>query len=191
MVFINAILLFCIAFQVFGEGSTPKEEQCKCRSCQFIETGVQQLSPFCTFDLFVRVFHLFVRVCLVFYLFYLVVVVVVVVVVVGGWWWLVVVVVLFSTVPSPRSDVLHCLSQLHDLDVPIVEDVTALGDLPAFFNAEADVIVDGIFGFSFQGEPRPPFQGILEALSSKKVALKVAIFFFAPYSKIPPPSLRH
>jgi NAD(P)H-hydrate repair Nnr-like enzyme with NAD(P)H-hydrate epimerase domain len=52
-----------------------------------------------------------------------------------------------------------------------VEDVTTLGDLSAFFNAEADVIVDGIFGFSFQGEPRPPFQNILEALSSQKVAL--------------------
>lgn len=57
-----------------------------------------------------------------------------------------------------KKDIYQRLSkQLQDLDVQFVDDFDkALGN--------ADVVVDAIFGFSFEGEVREPFGKVVEAL---------------------------
>jgi NAD(P)H-hydrate repair Nnr-like enzyme with NAD(P)H-hydrate epimerase domain len=51
------------------------------------------------------------------------------------------------------------VTQLESLDVPFV-DVGDLVDKP--LADRFDVVVDAIFGFSFKGVPRAPFDGIVE-----------------------------
>ena len=53
-------------------------------------------------------------------------------------------------------------TQLRNLDVPFAEDFGKALD-------ETDQVVDAIFGFSFSGEVREPFPGIIEALEKTKV----------------------
>ena len=53
-------------------------------------------------------------------------------------------------------------TQLRQLDVPFAEDFG--GALK-----EADYVVDSIFGFSFSGEVREPFPGIIRALEETRV----------------------
>lgn len=52
--------------------------------------------------------------------------------------------------------------QLEQLKIPFISDFSAQV-------AQADVIVDAIFGFSFSGEVREPFPGVIRALETSKV----------------------
>ncbi|KAK7985689.1 YjeF N-terminal domain-containing protein [Apiospora saccharicola] len=62
-----------------------------------------------------------------------------------------------------KSDLYQRLAkQLEDLDVPFVED------FPSALKS-TDHIVDAIFGFSFSGEVREPFPGVIRALEETKV----------------------
>jgi len=55
--------------------------------------------------------------------------------------------------------------QLGALGVPVLEQLPEGSELPARF----DVILDAIFGFSFAGDARPPFDAILAALRDSTV----------------------
>ncbi|KAJ1735259.1 hypothetical protein LPJ61_000633 [Coemansia biformis] len=59
---------------------------------------------------------------------------------------------------QPQKDLYRgLLRQCHAFQIPVVQDLaTAIGD--------SDVIVDALFGFSFAGLPRAPFDRVLEAL---------------------------
>ncbi|KAK8071724.1 hypothetical protein PG996_005072 [Apiospora saccharicola] len=62
-----------------------------------------------------------------------------------------------------KSDLYQRLAkQLEDLDVPFVED------FPSALKS-TDHIVDAIFGFSFSGEVREPFPGVIRALEETKL----------------------
>ncbi|QDZ19968.1 pyridoxamine 5'-phosphate oxidase [Chloropicon primus] len=52
------------------------------------------------------------------------------------------------------------VKQLESLGVPFVEVDEAIASLPA-----CSVVLDAMFGFSFKGEPRPPFKAVIEELS--------------------------
>ncbi|KAJ2717267.1 hypothetical protein H4R19_000019 [Coemansia spiralis] len=53
--------------------------------------------------------------------------------------------------------------------------IPAIDDLPAAIS-DSDVIVDAIFGFSFNGAPRPPFDAVLDVLrASPKPIVSVDI----------------
>ncbi|KAI9002414.1 YjeF N-terminal domain-containing protein [Gaertneriomyces semiglobifer] len=57
-------------------------------------------------------------------------------------------------------------TQLKNLNIIFVED------LEAQLKSEVDVIVDALFGFSFQGTLRPPFDTVIQTLSS--IAIPIA-----------------
>jgi len=57
------------------------------------------------------------------------------------------------------------VAQCRQLEIPI------LGEFKDEFDGNFDLIVDGIFGFSFTGEVRPPFDKILERLNKARVPL--------------------
>lgn len=57
-----------------------------------------------------------------------------------------------------KKDIYQRLSkQLRDLEVKFVDDFEGALD-------RADVVVDAVFGFSFEGEVREPFGKVVEAL---------------------------
>ncbi|GLC39111.1 hypothetical protein PLESTB_000006300 [Pleodorina starrii] len=66
--------------------------------------------------------------------------------------------------PKPTDKPLYngLVKQISSLGIPLVawHDLTAAGPL----SAQADVVVDALFGFSFSGQPRPPFDDIIRAL---------------------------
>ena len=55
------------------------------------------------------------------------------------------------------------VTQLNSLSIPILDA------LPSDIDTSFDVVLDAIFGFSFKGEVRAPFNTILDALSKAKV----------------------
>lgn len=57
----------------------------------------------------------------------------------------------------------NLLAQLGDLHVPVLDAV------PADLAAQYDVVLDAVFGFSFAGDVRPPFDGALAALRQSPV----------------------
>jgi len=67
--------------------------------------------------------------------------------------------------PKPTDKPLYkgLVTQAHALKLPMLSwvDVQAAGPLAQQY----DVVLDAIFGFSFKGDPRPPFDEILKALS--------------------------
>lgn len=67
------------------------------------------------------------------------------------------------------------LKQLQDLRVPRVDDFKAALD-------DADVVVDAVFGFSFSGEVREPFGGVIEALEGLRGKGKKVLAVDAPSS---------
>ncbi|TKX24955.1 NAD(P)H-hydrate epimerase [Elsinoe australis] len=67
------------------------------------------------------------------------------------------------------------LKQLQDLRVPRVDDFRAALD-------DADVVVDAVFGFSFSGEVREPFGGVIEALEGLRGKGKKVLAVDAPSS---------
>ncbi|KAK3030168.1 hypothetical protein RJ639_039645, partial [Escallonia herrerae] len=54
------------------------------------------------------------------------------------------------------------VTQLESLGVPFVP----VEDLPADLSNEFDIVVDAMFGFSFSGTPRPPFDELIQRLLS-------------------------
>ncbi|KAF9161722.1 hypothetical protein DFQ26_004214 [Actinomortierella ambigua] len=56
------------------------------------------------------------------------------------------------------------MKQCQDLNIPFIEK-------PEDGLADADLIVDAIFGFSFTGEVRPPFGSVIEALKKTKLPI--------------------
>ncbi|CAM9637176.1 unnamed protein product [Scytosiphon promiscuus] len=69
--------------------------------------------------------------------------------------------------PTPRQLFTNLVEQCKQLGIEFLPDWAAAGDL-----GEYDVVVDAMFGFGFKGDPRPPFDVILNDLSS--CALPVA-----------------
>jgi NAD(P)H-hydrate epimerase len=57
----------------------------------------------------------------------------------------------------------NLVQQCEDVGIPV------LYDTPVDMN-QYDAVVDAIFGFSFQGDPRPPFDGILEQMKTTTAA---------------------
>ncbi|KAK9829256.1 hypothetical protein WJX72_004821 [[Myrmecia] bisecta] len=55
------------------------------------------------------------------------------------------------------------VAQLESLNIPFVS-AEDLQDRGRPLSSRFDFVVDAIFGFSFKGEPRPPFDGLLERL---------------------------
>ncbi|CDP04610.1 unnamed protein product [Coffea canephora] len=55
-------------------------------------------------------------------------------------------------------------TQLESLSVPFLSEE----DLPAELSGHFDIIVDAIFGFSFKGAPRSPFESLIQRLVSLK-----------------------
>ncbi|KAL9450036.1 hypothetical protein AB3S75_011888 [Citrus x aurantiifolia] len=52
------------------------------------------------------------------------------------------------------------VTQLESLSIPFL----SVEDLPLDFSKDFDIIVDAMFGFSFHGTPRPPFDDLLKRL---------------------------
>jgi hydroxyethylthiazole kinase-like uncharacterized protein yjeF len=67
--------------------------------------------------------------------------------------------------PKPTDKPIYkgLVAQCAGLGLPFlpVEALTAAGAPP--LAASADVVVDALFGFSFRGAPRPPFDALLQA----------------------------
>ena len=61
------------------------------------------------------------------------------------------------------------VKQLESLDIPFLpaDDVTEGSPLRERY----DVVIDAIFGFSFHGSPRPPFDTIVQVLRSASLQL--------------------
>ncbi|KAJ3673717.1 hypothetical protein LUZ60_005709 [Juncus effusus] len=57
------------------------------------------------------------------------------------------------------------VTQLESLEIPFL----SVEELPQNLSDEFDLIIDAIFGFSFHGAPRPPFDDLLHKLVSLKV----------------------
>ncbi|GBG58963.1 hypothetical protein CBR_g24313 [Chara braunii] len=53
------------------------------------------------------------------------------------------------------------VTQLESLHIPFV----TVGELTAPLSSDYDIILDAIFGFSFKGTPRPPFDSVLKMLA--------------------------
>ncbi|CAA7392046.1 unnamed protein product [Spirodela intermedia] len=63
---------------------------------------------------------------------------------------------------TPKTLYTGLVTQLGALSVPFL----SVEELPQDFSTDFDVIVDAIFGFSFQGKPRPPFDDLVHRLIS-------------------------
>ena len=67
--------------------------------------------------------------------------------------------------PKKLQRLEHLLKQCENLDIPVLEDVD-------FSKPDAmdrfDLVLDGVFGFSFKGAPRPPFEDLIRCLSTTK-----------------------
>ncbi|XP_020586765.1 pyridoxine/pyridoxamine 5'-phosphate oxidase 1, chloroplastic [Phalaenopsis equestris] len=56
------------------------------------------------------------------------------------------------------------VTQLESLSIPFL----SVDDLPRSLSDHFDIIVDAIFGFSFHGSPRPPFDDLIQRIASLK-----------------------
>ncbi|KAI5683560.1 hypothetical protein M9H77_04788 [Catharanthus roseus] len=65
---------------------------------------------------------------------------------------------------TPKPLYTRLLTQLESLPIPFL----SVEDLPLEFSRDFDIIVDAIFGFSFHGIPRPPFDDLIQKLLSCK-----------------------
>jgi NAD(P)H-hydrate epimerase len=65
----------------------------------------------------------------------------------------------------------NLVTQCRALSIPFLEVPEALQYLQA--NQEKAVVLDAIFGFSFKGDPRPPFKEILEALAEPGMGVPI------------------
>ncbi|XP_022941315.1 pyridoxine/pyridoxamine 5'-phosphate oxidase 1, chloroplastic isoform X2 [Cucurbita moschata] len=63
---------------------------------------------------------------------------------------------------TPKPLYAGLVTQLESLSVPFV----SVEDLPSDLSKDFDIIIDAIFGFSFHGAPRPPFNDLIQRLVS-------------------------
>ncbi|XP_073117445.1 pyridoxine/pyridoxamine 5'-phosphate oxidase 1, chloroplastic isoform X2 [Elaeis guineensis] len=63
---------------------------------------------------------------------------------------------------TPKPLYTGLVTQLESLSVPFL----SVGDLPQNLSDDFDLIVDAMFGFSFHGQPRPPFDVLIQRLAS-------------------------
>lgn len=70
----------------------------------------------------------------------------------------------FICYPKKTSKPLYAglVTQLESLSVPFL----TVEDLPLDLSKDFDIIIDAIFGFSFHGAPRPPFNDLIQRLVS-------------------------
>ncbi|CAN0865494.1 Pyridoxine/pyridoxamine 5'-phosphate oxidase 1, chloroplastic [Linum grandiflorum] len=61
---------------------------------------------------------------------------------------------------TPKPLYSGLVTQLESLSIPFV----AVEDLPSDLSNEFDIIIDAMFGFSFHGDPRPPFDDLIQKL---------------------------
>ncbi|KAI8817485.1 YjeF N-terminal domain-like protein [Fimicolochytrium jonesii] len=68
--------------------------------------------------------------------------------------------------PKPTDKPLYknLTTQLKSLDIPLVDSLDAA-------LKEADVVVDALFGFSFKGDVRAPFDSVLKTLQSSRLPI--------------------
>ncbi|KAL5225103.1 hypothetical protein ABZP36_011742 [Zizania latifolia] len=72
---------------------------------------------------------------------------------------------------TPKPLYSGLVTQLESLAIPFV----SVEDLPGNFSEEFDIIIDAMFGFSFHGTPRPPFDDLIHRLVSLSVIGNSAI----------------
>lgn len=65
---------------------------------------------------------------------------------------------------TPKPLYSGLVTQLESLSVPFI----SVEDLPLDLSGEFDIIVDAMFGFSYHGSPRPPFDGLIQMLISSR-----------------------
>ncbi|XP_022159026.1 pyridoxine/pyridoxamine 5'-phosphate oxidase 1, chloroplastic isoform X2 [Momordica charantia] len=63
---------------------------------------------------------------------------------------------------TPKPLYAGLVTQLESLSVPFI----SVEDLPSDLSKDFDIIIDAIFGFSFHGAPRPPFNDLIQRLVS-------------------------
>ncbi|RWR89972.1 pyridoxine/pyridoxamine 5'-phosphate oxidase 1, chloroplastic isoform X1 [Cinnamomum micranthum f. kanehirae] len=63
---------------------------------------------------------------------------------------------------TPKPLYAGLVTQLESLEIPFL----SVEDLPQDLSKDFDIIVDAMFGFSFHGKPRPPFDGVIQRLVS-------------------------
>ncbi|KAK6938102.1 putative Pyridoxamine 5'-phosphate oxidase [Dillenia turbinata] len=61
---------------------------------------------------------------------------------------------------TPKTLYTGLVTQLESLSVPFL----AVEDLPSDLSNDFDILIDAMFGFSFHGAPRPPFDGLIQKL---------------------------
>jgi len=66
---------------------------------------------------------------------------------------------------TPKPLYSGLVTQLESLSIPFIP----AEDLPHDLSREFDIIVDAMFGFSFHGIPRPPFDDLIQRLVSLSV----------------------
>lgn len=67
--------------------------------------------------------------------------------------------------PKRSKNLTHMWKQLTSIDVKILEEMPSVSDIDQSY----DVFVDAIFGFSFTGDVRAPFDSIIEELRKIKI----------------------
>ncbi|KAK4787290.1 hypothetical protein SAY86_011123 [Trapa natans] len=63
---------------------------------------------------------------------------------------------------TPKALYTGLVTQLESLSIPFL----SVEDLPSDLSKDFDVLVDAMFGFSFHGAPRPPFENLIQRLVS-------------------------
>uniref|UniRef100_A0A1D1XRX4 NAD(P)H-hydrate epimerase n=2 Tax=Anthurium amnicola TaxID=1678845 RepID=A0A1D1XRX4_9ARAE len=63
---------------------------------------------------------------------------------------------------TPKALYTGLVTQLEALSVPFL----SVEELPQDVSSDFDLIVDALFGFSFQGKPRPPFDDLIQRLTT-------------------------
>ncbi|XP_061372066.1 pyridoxine/pyridoxamine 5'-phosphate oxidase 1, chloroplastic [Gastrolobium bilobum] len=63
---------------------------------------------------------------------------------------------------TPKPLYAGLVTQLEALSIPFL----SVEDLPSDFSNDFDILVDAMFGFSFHGSPRPPFDDLIQRLVS-------------------------
>ncbi|TPX32596.1 hypothetical protein SmJEL517_g04264 [Synchytrium microbalum] len=66
--------------------------------------------------------------------------------------------------PTQKDIYIGLVKQCKNLDIPFVDSVDGAIE-------NADVVLDGIFGFSFSGDIRPPFDNIIKTLKKSSIPI--------------------
>ncbi|KAL8167740.1 hypothetical protein V2J09_009239 [Rumex salicifolius] len=65
---------------------------------------------------------------------------------------------------TPKPLYAGLLTQLESLSIPFI----SIEDFPSDLTSAFDIVVDAMFGFSFKGTPRPPFDDLIQRLVSSR-----------------------